>query len=220
MNENEYHTRHCDHCYIIKCKSRDKDTCPVMECDRGCGQIFHQCKKIGHRDLCPKEKIPCANKEIGCESFILRSDLGNHLLKCPAYIVPYHLSSFPIEPPNQSDIKIPPAKEGDMTLRDLPSELLLLVFSFLDPWTLSNIGLVDKKCRDAVAGLVKKKGCVTMQWEKVEIVGKDGKPRQSWQITGKKWFFSPARRGKYVTGLAGVLPTPSTSRPVMGRVLN
>ena len=67
---------------------------------------------------------------------------------------------------------------------------------------------------------MKKNGCVTMQWEKVEIVGKDGKPRQSWQITGKKWFFSPARRGKYVTGLAGVLPTPSTNRPVMGRVLN
>ena len=156
MNENNYHTSHCDLCYKSTCMSRGPLTCPVVECDFGCGLKFHQCKQIEHKDLCPKPtfKIPCINQEIGCEALIFRSDLANHMLKCPANILPDHLSApGPSEPPSQSEVEIPPAKDGDMILTDLPTELLIFVFSFLDTWTLSNLGLVNTKCRDAVATL-------------------------------------------------------------------
>ena len=220
MNESDYHASHCDLCYKSTCRSRG--TCPVVDCDYGCGKKFHQCKQIEHMDFCPKStvKIPCINQEIGCEALMMRSDLVQHLSKCPANVLPCHLSADPSEPPSQSEAETAPAKDGDMVLSDLPTELLMLVFGFLDPWTLSNISLVSTKCRDAVAGLVKKRGCVSLQWERVEIVGKDGKPRQSWQVTGKKWFFSSTIRGVYGTCLTGVLPTPGRNHvPVTGRVL-
>ena len=78
------------------------------------------------------------------------------------------INSFGIRPGSDDMI---PGPDGCLTLTDLPLELLQLVFSFLDSWSLSNLALVSVRCRELVAGLLDTKGCFALHWEKQDNEG-------------------------------------------------
>ena len=40
-----------------------------------------------HLELCPLARVPCLNKEYGCDAELLRRDLATHLPSCPANII-------------------------------------------------------------------------------------------------------------------------------------
>jgi len=94
------------------------------------------------------------------------------------------INSFGIRPGSDDMI---PGPDGCLTLTDLPLELLQLVFSFLDSWSLSNLALVSVRCRELVAGLLDTKGCVALQWEKQD---NEGMGTASWIVAYRRWFFS------------------------------
>ena len=82
--------RHCFTCFNVrKCArdSRDAPACPILECERGCGWVYHACKGAEHADLCPLVLVDCINKEFGCGLQLLRRDVVSHLPSCPANII-------------------------------------------------------------------------------------------------------------------------------------
>ena len=93
--------------------------------------------------------------------------------------------SFGIRPP---PVELKPSKAGVSSLTDLPVELLQLVFSYLDCWSLSNLALVNNILREVACSLLDEKGCVALQWEKVDTKGVGGKG--GWVVGYKRWFFS------------------------------
>ena len=94
------------------------------------------------------------------------------------------LKSFGVRP---ASFELTPGSKDCLTLTDLPVELLQLVFSYLDSWTLSSLALVSTRLRDLVSGLLDTKGCVALQWEKVDTEGIGG---SRWEVSYKRWFFS------------------------------
>jgi len=72
-------------------------------------------------------------------------------------------------------------------LADLPVEVLQEVFGYLDPWTLGTVALVSRYLREVACGLLDSKGCLSLQWERVE---EDDKIR--WEVAYKRWFYSCA----------------------------
>jgi len=91
--------------------------------------------------------------------------------------------SFGIRPA-QPDIK---EDKGGKQLTDLPIELLYVIFNFLDSWSLSNLALVNNLLRGVVCSLLDEKGCVALQWERVND---DVGAKSKWVVGYKRWFFS------------------------------
>eukprot|EP00092_Neocalanus_flemingeri_P003271 GFUD01003502.1.p1 GENE.GFUD01003502.1~~GFUD01003502.1.p1 ORF type:complete len:627 (+),score=134.00 GFUD01003502.1:172-2052(+) len=93
--------------------------------------------------------------------------------------------SFGIRPP---PVELKPSKRGGKSLTDLPLELLQVIFSYLDSWSLSNIALANNLLREVASSLLDEKGCVALQWEKIDTRGVGGKG--GWIVGYKRWFFS------------------------------
>jgi len=93
--------------------------------------------------------------------------------------------SFGIKPP---PVELKPSKKGGKSLTDLPVELLQLIFGFLDSWSLSNLALVNNLLREVACSMLDDKGCVALQWEKVDLRSMGGKI--NWVVGYKRWFFS------------------------------
>lgn len=92
--------------------------------------------------------------------------------------------SFGIRPP---PVELKPSKLKGKSLTDLPVEVLQVIFSFLDSWSLSNLALVNNLLRDVASSLLDEKGCVALQWEKIDNQGLGAK---GWVVGYKRWFFS------------------------------
>ena len=88
--------------------------------------------------------------------------------------------SFGVRPP---PVAVRPG--GDLSLVQLPVEVLQGVFSFLDPWSLASVALVSQHLREVASSLLDTRGCVALQWERREG------PRQGWEVQYMRWFFSP-----------------------------
>lgn len=84
---------HCDNCFKLNC---DHAVCKLIDCRQsGCGFRMHECKQQDHLDrICSRVRVPCINSELGCHLFMLRSDLGTHLERCPASAVNCKSSEF------------------------------------------------------------------------------------------------------------------------------
>ena len=80
--------------------------------------------------------------------------------------------------------------DGGLTLTDLPLELVQLVFTYLDSWSLANLALVSVRCRELVSGLLDDKGCVALQWERREQERLGTRTNTGWVVAYKRWFFS------------------------------
>jgi len=93
--------------------------------------------------------------------------------------------SFGVRPPQVSVIK---SSQNGKTLSDLPVEVLQVIFSYLDSWSLSNLGLVNNLMREVASSLLDEKGCVALQWEKVDTQGMEKSSK--WIVGYKRWFFS------------------------------
>jgi len=92
--------------------------------------------------------------------------------------------SFGIRPP---PVELIASKTKGKSLTDLPVEVLQVIFSFLDSWSLSNLALVNNLLRDVSSSLLDEKGCVALQWEKIDSQGMGVK---GWVVGYKRWFFS------------------------------
>jgi len=92
--------------------------------------------------------------------------------------------SFGIRPPPVQLLK---GSHAGKSLTDLPVELLQVIISFLDSWSLANLALVNTLLRDIACSLLDEKGCVALQWEKVDNQGIGAK---GWVVGYKRWFFS------------------------------
>ena len=79
---------------------------------------------------------------------------------------------------------------GGLTLTSLPLELVQLVFTYLDSWSLANLGLVSVRCRELVSGLLDDKGCVALQWERRDQETLGTGTNTGWVVAYKRWFFS------------------------------
>lgn len=62
-------------------------SCDLITCPLVCGAIFHSCKAIEHKLLCPLERVPCLNHSIGCPFTLARGQMAEHLEVCPAGVV-------------------------------------------------------------------------------------------------------------------------------------
>jgi len=72
-------------------------------------------------------------------------------------------------------------------LIDLPIELLLEIFNYLESFSLCNLALTSIYLRQVCCSLLDTKGCVTLQWMRVQR----GRGQSSkWVIAHKRWFFS------------------------------
>ena len=97
------------------------------------------------------------------------------------------ITSFGVRPAPVTSLQ-PVGGAGARTLTDLPLELVQLIFTYLDSWSLANLGLVSVRCRELVAGLLDERGCVALQWERRHTGGP--LPGTAWQVAYKRWFFS------------------------------
>ena len=125
-----------------------------------------------------------------------------------AVVYSQDIHSFGVRPPPavpslQLTARTPAS--SSVTLTDLPVELLQLVFTYLDSWSLSNLALVSVRLRHLVASLLDEKvnlspmslnifknfkyfqGCVALQWERVED---EGVGTSGWVVAYRRWFFS------------------------------
>merc|ERR1711974_182112 len=68
--------------------------------------------------------------------------------------------SFGIRPPPVQLLK---GAHPGKSLTDLPVELLQVIISFLDSWSLANLALVNTLLRDIACSLLDEKGCVALQ---------------------------------------------------------
>ena len=66
-------------------------------------------------------------------------------------------------------------------------KILPSVFSYLDSWSLASLALVSVRTRQLVSGLLETKGCVALQWERVEREAGGG---FHWEVAYRRWFFS------------------------------
>lgn len=84
----ELHT-HCVSCVSRRCtvKPEHGTSCDLLACPLVCGAVFHSCKVVEHRLLCPLERVPCLNHSIGCPFMLARGKMAEHLEVCPAGVV-------------------------------------------------------------------------------------------------------------------------------------
>ncbi|NP_957445.1 F-box only protein 30a [Danio rerio] len=80
---------HCLKCVNRRCMIRPEASvsCDLMGCPLVCGAVFHSCKLIEHRLLCPYERVPCLNRGFGCPFTLARVKMAQHLETCPASVV-------------------------------------------------------------------------------------------------------------------------------------
>ncbi|CAM4682873.1 hypothetical protein PO909_013565 [Leuciscus waleckii] len=80
---------HCMSCISRRCmvKPEPGTSCDLITCPLVCGAIFHSCKAIEHKLLCPLERVPCLNHSIGCPFTLARGQMAEHLEVCPAGVV-------------------------------------------------------------------------------------------------------------------------------------
>ncbi|ROL53984.1 F-box only protein 30 [Anabarilius grahami] len=76
-------------CISRRCmvKPEPGTSCDLITCPLVCGAIFHSCKAIEHKLLCPLERVPCLNHSIGCPFTLARGQMAEHLEVCPAGVV-------------------------------------------------------------------------------------------------------------------------------------
>ncbi len=83
--------RHCFQCVSINScsrnKAKDDSSCDIINCPSNCYAIFHSCKLVLHKEVCPNVTVQCVNKFYGCQSEMLRKDVNSHLEKCPASVI-------------------------------------------------------------------------------------------------------------------------------------
>uniref|UniRef100_A0A673I2T3 F-box protein 30b n=1 Tax=Sinocyclocheilus rhinocerous TaxID=307959 RepID=A0A673I2T3_9TELE len=80
---------HCMSCISRRCmvKPEPGTSCDLISCPLVCGAVFHSCKAIEHKLLCPLERVPCLNQSIGCPFTLARGQMAEHLEVCPAGVV-------------------------------------------------------------------------------------------------------------------------------------
>ncbi|XP_066528648.1 F-box only protein 30b [Hoplias malabaricus] len=80
---------HCVSCVSRRCMVKPEPgiSCDLLTCPLVCGAVFHGCKAVEHRLLCPLERVPCLNQSIGCPFMLTRSKMTEHLEVCPAGVV-------------------------------------------------------------------------------------------------------------------------------------
>lgn len=75
----DHHMEHNKHAY-----NQDK-SCNCEDITCACGDTMKKCSVTNHEMcLCPSYLIDCSNKANGCPEKVPRSQMKNHLLKCPA----------------------------------------------------------------------------------------------------------------------------------------
>ena len=77
-----------------------------------------------------------------------------------AVVYSQDIHSFGVRPPPavpSLQLAARTAASSSVTLTDLPVELLQLVFTYLDSWSLSNLALVSVRLRHLVASLLDEK---------------------------------------------------------------
>ena len=67
------------------------------------------------------------------------------------------------------------------TLVDLPIEVLLEIVEYLDSFSICNLAVTSVYLRQVCCSLLDTKGCVALQWERVNL---------KWGVSYKRWFFS------------------------------
>ena len=105
-----------------------------------------------------------------------------------AIVYSQEVTSFGIRPAQVTGSGVQGAGAG-RTLTDLPLELVQLIFTYLDSWSLANLALVSVRCRELVSGLLDDKGCVALQWERRDTE-QLGLGAGGWVVAYKRWFFS------------------------------
>lgn len=80
---------HCAKCYSWKCTETPDyiTSCELVECDQGCGCVFHACKYPQHKSVCQSALIPCINEVNGCDVQVTKSKMAAHLLVCLANVL-------------------------------------------------------------------------------------------------------------------------------------
>ncbi|XP_051515739.1 F-box only protein 30b isoform X2 [Myxocyprinus asiaticus] len=80
---------HCVSCISRRCmvKPEPGTSCDLITCPLVCGAVFHGCKAVEHKLLCPLERVPCLNHSIGCPFTLARDQMAEHLEVCPAGVV-------------------------------------------------------------------------------------------------------------------------------------
>ncbi|XP_051517918.1 F-box only protein 30-like [Myxocyprinus asiaticus] len=80
---------HCISCISRRCmvKPEPGTSCDLITCPLVCGAVFHGCKAVEHKLLCPLERVPCLNHSIGCPFTLARGQMADHLEVCPAGVV-------------------------------------------------------------------------------------------------------------------------------------
>nr|XP_055044482.1 F-box only protein 30b [Misgurnus anguillicaudatus]XP_055044483.1 F-box only protein 30b [Misgurnus anguillicaudatus] len=80
---------HCISCISRRCMVKPEPgiSCDLITCPFVCGAIFHSCKVVEHKLLCPLERVPCLNHSIGCPFTLTRGQMAQHLEVCPAGVV-------------------------------------------------------------------------------------------------------------------------------------
>lgn len=80
---------HCISCYTQRCTVRPQPgiSCDLLLCPMVCGAIFHSCKADEHQLVCPLIKVPCLNRDYGCQANLTRNQMYSHLEVCPAGVV-------------------------------------------------------------------------------------------------------------------------------------
>uniref|UniRef100_A0A8C8E0F0 F-box protein 30b n=1 Tax=Oryzias sinensis TaxID=183150 RepID=A0A8C8E0F0_9TELE len=80
---------HCMSCMNQRCMVRPEPgiSCDLMTCPQVCGAVFHACKVVEHKHLCPLMKVPCLNRGYGCPATLTRNQMYAHLEVCPAGVV-------------------------------------------------------------------------------------------------------------------------------------
>jgi len=156
-----------------------------------CGQELRRdqweghCKNVHsdiHGGLNNWMEARCPLASYGCSFSMVRLYPGQDPTARVVYSQDTH--SFGIRPP---PVLLPHTHSSGKSLTDLPVELLQVIFSFLDSWSLANLALTSNLLRDVACSLLDEKGCVALQWEKVDTQGV-GTP--SWVVGYKRWFFS------------------------------
>lgn len=91
MNQDRFSSvhDHCASCFSWKCTQVPDymTSCELVDCELGCGKIFHACKYSQHKPVCEAAVMQCINKEYGCCVLVSKSKMAAHLFVCPANVV-------------------------------------------------------------------------------------------------------------------------------------
>lgn len=127
----------------------------------------------------------CPLASFGCGFSFNRLYPGNN----PGNRIVFSASSDGFGVRRAAPVMLPAAggHSGHLSLVDLPTELLLIIFKMLDPWALSQLALTSRYMRAVASTLLDTRGCVALQWERF---GDDAFVKLSWKVAYKRWFFS------------------------------